>query len=168
MSYYIDDDTIERVRSSNNIVDIVSEYLTLKRTGSNYVGICPFHSEKTPSFTVSDTKQFYHCFGCGEGGDVISFIMKKENLSFPEAVKFLADKAGIPLKEKEFKKNKELENKKAKLYEINREAARYFYKNLKANNQALFYLKQRAIDKRTATVFGLGFADRSWIAYTVI
>lgn len=162
MSYYIDDDTIERVRSSNNIVDIVSEYLTLKRTGSNYVGICPFHSEKTPSFTVSDTKQFYHCFGCGEGGDVISFIMKKENLSFPEAVKFLADKAGIPLKEKEFKKNKELENKKAKLYEINREAARYFYKNLKANNQALFYLKQRAIDKRTATVFGLGFADRSW------
>lgn len=162
MSYYIDDDTIEKVRSSNNIVDIVSEYLTLKRTGSNYVGICPFHSEKTPSFTVSDTKQFYHCFGCGEGGDVISFIMKKENLSFPEAVKFLADKAGIPLKEKEFKKNKELENKKAKLYEINREAARYFYKNLKANNQALFYLKQRAIDKRTATVFGLGFADRSW------
>lgn len=162
MSYYIDDDTIERVRSSNNIVDIVSEYLTLKRTGSNYVGICPFHSEKTPSFTVSDTKQFYHCFGCGEGGDVISFIMKKENLSFPEAVKFLADKAGIPLKEKEFKKNKELENKKAKLYEINREAAKYFYENLKENNQALFYLKQRAIDRRTATVFGLGFADRSW------
>ncbi|MSS43653.1 DNA primase [Anaerosalibacter bizertensis] len=162
MSYYIDDDTIERVRSSNNIVDIVSEYLNLKRTGSNYVGICPFHSEKTPSFTVSDTKQFYHCFGCGEGGDVISFIMKKENLSFPEAVKFLADKVGIPLKEKGFKKNKELENKKAKLYEINREAARYFYKNLKANNQALFYLKQRAIDRRTATVFGLGFADRSW------
>ena len=162
MSYYIDDDTIERIRSSNNIVDIVSEYLTLKRTGSNYVGKCPFHSEKTPSFTVSDTKQFYHCFGCGEGGDVISFIMKKENLSFPEAIKFLADKAGITLKEKEFKKNKELENKKAKLYEINREAARYFYKSLKRNNQALFYLKQREIDGRTATVFGLGFADRSW------
>lgn len=162
MSYYIDDDTIERVRLENNIVNIISEYVTLKRTGSNYVGICPFHSEKTPSFTVSDTKQFYHCFGCGEGGDVISFIMKEENLSFPEAVKFLADKAGIILKEKENKKYKELEDKKEKLYEINKEAARYFYKKLRTNNQALFYLKKRSIDRRTATIFGLGYSDWSW------
>lgn len=162
MSYYIDDDTIERVRLNNDIVDIISEYVTLKKTGSNYVGICPFHSEKTPSFTVSSEKQFYHCFGCGEGGDIISFIMKEENLSFPESIKLLADKAGITLEEKEINKNRELEEKKAKFYEINREAARYFYESLKKSNHPIFYLKQRFIDRRTATIFGLGFADSSW------
>src|SRR5690554_243318 len=106
MTFYINDEIIERVREASDIVDIISAYIPLKRSGSNFVGLCPFHNEKTPSFTVSQTKEFFHCFGCGEGGDVIAFIMKRENLSFPEAIKFLADKAGIPIEEKEPKDNK--------------------------------------------------------------
>ena len=82
MAYIINDEVIERIHDEANIVDIVSEYLNLKRSGANFVGLCPFHNEKTPSFTVSETKQFFHCFGCGEGGDVISFVMKMENMSF--------------------------------------------------------------------------------------
>jgi DNA primase len=162
MSYLINDEIIERVRSSSDIVDIISQYINLKRTGSNYVGLCPFHSEKTPSFSVSPTKQFYHCFGCGESGDVISFIMKEENLSFPEAVKFLADKLGIIIDEKENEKNVELMKEKKLLYNINRETARFFYYSLKSNAAALSYLKKRAVSEKTIKVYGLGFADGRW------
>jgi DNA primase len=95
MKGYISEDTIEKVRDSADIVNIITDYVPLKKTGANHVGLCPFHNEKTPSFTVSDSKQIFHCFGCGEGGDVVTFIMKKENLDFPEAVIFLADKLGI-------------------------------------------------------------------------
>ena len=161
MSYIINDEVIERIHEEANLVDIVSEYLPLKRTGVNFVGLCPFHNEKTPSFTVSETKQFYHCFGCGEGGDVISFIMKMENLSFLEACEYLANKLGIPLEEKS-EKDKKLESERDKIYEINKEAARYYYSNLIRNERALKYLYSRKIKRKTINQFGLGFAEDNW------
>jgi len=99
MGYKINEELIEKIHDSCDLVDVVSRYVHLKRSGSNFVGLCPFHNEKTPSFTVSDTKQLFHCFGCGAGGDVITFIMKIENLSFIEAVKYLAEMQGIVLEE---------------------------------------------------------------------
>lgn len=160
MSYTINDEIIEKVRDASDIVDIISRYVSLKKSGSNYVGLCPFHNEKTPSFTVSHQKQLFHCFGCGEGGDVISFIMKMENLTFPEAIKYLADISGIPLDEK--KVDKKLEKEKEKIYEINKEAARFYYYNLINNKKALMYLKNRNINKRVLNQFGLGYAQDSW------
>lgn len=160
MSYFIDDNIIEKIKDSSNIVDIVSDYIRLKKTGSNYVGLCPFHNERTPSFTVSDTKQFFHCFGCGESGDSIGFIMKKENLDFPEAVKFLADKLGIVIEEGN-KDDKYLEGKN-RAYEINKEAARFFYGNLTKNPEILNYLNRRDVKDREIRRFGLGYALDSW------
>lgn len=161
MKGYINEDDIERVRESTDIVNIITDYLPLKKTGTNYVGLCPFHNEKTPSFTVSEPKQFFHCFGCGEGGDVVSFIMKKENLDFPEAVKFLADKAGISIEESS-PRDKEIEDKKAKAYEINRDAARFFYANLWREKHALTYLRKRNLSDKVIKQFGLGYAMDSW------
>ena len=115
MSIIINDEIIEKIRDSSDLFNLVSEYLPLKRAGSNYIGLCPFHNEKTPSFTVSETKQLFYCFGCGEGGDAISFIMKMENLSFLEAIKFLADKYGIPLEENK-NVNEKLVLEKEKIY----------------------------------------------------
>lgn len=161
MAYIINDEVIERIHDEANIVDIVSEYLNLKRSGANFVGLCPFHNEKTPSFTVSETKQFFHCFGCGEGGDVISFVMKMENMSFLEASEYLANKLGIPLTEKS-EKEKKLELEKEKIYEINREAARFYYSNLIKNQEALKYIKNRKIKRKTINQFGLGFAEDNW------
>jgi len=163
MTFYINDETIEKVKDASDIVDIISEYVPLKKSGSNFVGLCPFHHEKTPSFTVSQTKEFFHCFGCGEGGDVITFIMKRENLSFYEAVKFLADKAGIPLEERKSIDNKYIEEKN-KGYEINRVAARFFYSNLTKNKAALEYLYRRKISSRVIKQFGLGYALDNWSA----
>lgn len=160
MSYVISDEIIEKVRETSDIVDIVSRYVSLKRSGNNYIGLCPFHNEKTPSFTLSQTKQLFHCFGCGEGGDVISFIMKIENLTFPEAIKYLADILGIPLEEK--KVDKKLEQDKKTIYEINKEAARFYYYNLINNKEALMYLKSRNISKNVLNQFGLGYALDSW------
>ena len=162
MSYLIDDEIIEKVRSSSDILEVVSQYITLKKAGSNYTGLCPFHNEKTPSFTVSPSKQFYHCFGCGEGGDVISFIMKEERLSFPEAVKFLADRAGIIIEEKDDLKSRKIREKKELIYKVNKDAAIYFYNNLKKNKSALSYLNKRRIDYKTINKFGIGFAENSW------
>ena len=161
MSYIINDEVIERIHDNANLVDIVSEYLPLKRTGVNFVGLCPFHNEKTPSFTVSDAKQFYHCFGCGEGGDVISFIMKMENMSFLEAAEYLANKLGIPLEEKS-KRDVKIESERDRIYEINREAAKYYYSNLMRNKMALNYLQSRRIRGKVINQFGLGFAEDSW------
>ncbi len=125
MTNFISDDTIEKIKDSSEIVEIISDYVQLKRSGANYVGLCPFHNEKTPSFTVSPTRQFFHCFGCGEGGDSISFIMKKENLDFIEAIKFLGgNKYGIEIGETQLE-DKHVDEKE-RLYEINREAARFF------------------------------------------
>ena len=125
-------EVIDEVVSRSDIVDIISGYIKLKKNGSSYVGLCPFHNEKSPSFSVSPGKQLYHCFGCGVGGNVITFVMEYENYTFLEAVKYLADKAGMQLPEtsysEEEKKNRDL---KAKLLEINKIAATYYYHQLK-------------------------------------
>ena len=160
MTLYISDEIIQKVKEDSDIVNIISEYIQLKKTGSNYVGLCPFHNEKTPSFTVSETKQYYHCFGCGEGGDIVTFIMKKENLEFPDAVKLLADKLGIEIEDSDIKVNDK--DDKNKTYEINKEAARYFYNNLMKNAFALEYLRKRNINIKTMRQFGLGFSLNSW------
>lgn len=161
MEFTIDEDLIERVKESNSIVDLISEYVKLNRSGSNYLGLCPFHNEKTPSFSVSPSRQYYHCFGCGEGGDLINFIMKKENLSFIDAVKYLADRSGIELREKS-QEDLERDKKKEKIYEINRAAARYFYINLSKSIAAQNYLKHRGINIQIIKKFGLGYSMDSW------
>jgi DNA primase len=161
MTSYINDETIEKVRESSDIVNIISEYVQLKKTGGNYVGLCPFHNEKTPSFSVSDTKQFFHCFGCGEGGDALSFIMKVENLEFPEAVKFLANKLGIGIEEIS-SKNQKLVDEKNKAYEINKETARFFFSNLTKNEVGLNYLYNRKINNKIIKQFGLGYSLNKW------
>ena len=161
MTTYIKDEIIEKVKDNIDIVNIISNYIQLKRSGSNYLGLCPFHNEKTPSFTVSETKQIFHCFGCGEGGDGVTFIMKKENLDFPEAVKFLADKMGIEVEEEQ-EDNKKYLDERNKTFEINKEAARFFYNTLIDNNLALDYLKKRMISNKIIRQFGLGFSIDSW------
>lgn len=161
MTVNITDEVIEKIHDSSNLVDIVSRYVQLKKTGSNYVGLCPFHNEKTPSFTVSESKQLFHCFGCGEGGDLISFIMKIENLSFVEAVKFLADLQGISLGERS-KVNDKLKLEKEMIYEINKKAAKFYYHNLKNNGEPLKYLQSRNINKNVINQFGLGYAPDRW------
>lgn len=161
MTSYINDETIEKVRESADIVSIISDYIQLKKTGGNYVGLCPFHNEKTPSFSVSDTKQFFHCFGCGEGGDALAFIMKMENLEFPEAVKFLGDKLGIAIEETS-PKNQKLIDEKNKFYEINKETARFFFSNLTKNESGLNYLYNRKINNKTIKQFGLGYSLNKW------
>lgn len=157
------EETIQRIKEENNIVDIISETISLKKAGKNYLGRCPFHNEKTPSFTVSSEKQIYKCFGCGEAGNVISFIMKTRNLSFPEAVKFLGKKVGIELEDEEFqKKNSEANEKNKRMYELNIQAGRFFYTNLKKNKAPYDYLKGRGISDETIKKFGLGFALNDW------
>ncbi|HLR21878.1 MAG TPA: DNA primase [Tissierellaceae bacterium] len=160
MTSFINNEIIEKVKDRSDIVEVVSDYLPLKKAGSNYVGLCPFHNEKTPSFSVSNSKQFFHCFGCGVGGDSIEFIMKKENLEFVDAIKLLADKYGIEIKET--KVDPEYIKEKDRAYEINRETARFFYNNLNKNKKAMNYLKKRNIDSKTLRRFGLGYSIDSW------
>ena len=128
MSSYIDEEIVERIKDNIDIVDLISDYVQLKKTGANYIGLCPFHNEKTPSFTVSDVKNIFHCFGCGEGGDGVSFIMKRENLDYPQALRFLAEKMNIEIVERQVDDKKNLIRDKT--YEINREAALFYYNNL--------------------------------------
>ena len=148
----------------NDIVDVVSEYVRLgKRSGANLFGLCPFHNEKTPSFSVSPDKQIYHCFGCGKGGGVINFIMEIEGLTFPEAVEFLARRAGMTVPQQENDASSRL---RARLYELNKDAARFFYRQLqeKSGEKARLYMQQRRITPATAKNFGLGYAPDSWDA----
>ncbi|HHX77239.1 MAG TPA: DNA primase [Firmicutes bacterium] len=168
MTALIPEETIEEIRRSLNIVNVVSEYVVLKRTGRNYVGLCPFHQEKTPSFMVSHEKQIYHCFGCGQGGNVISFLMEIEKTTFPEAVKILAEKAGIRLPEKTLSfAGQEQTKEKDILFKVVKLAAAYYEYvlfNSSAGMQALNYLKSRNIKEETARRFKLGFAPDSWEA----
>lgn len=159
MSTFINDELIEKVKDNSDIVNIISDYILLKKAGNNYVGLCPFHNEKTPSFTVSEAKQFFHCFGCGEGGDSVTFIMKKENLDFPDAIKLLADKMGIVIEEED---NKKLLDDRSKTYEINKEAAKFFYNNIANNLLVTEYLIRRNISFKVTTQFGLGYALNDW------
>ena len=152
------DELVER----NDIADVVSGYVRLsKKSGSNMFGLCPFHSEKTPSFSVSPDKQIYHCFGCGKGGGVINFIMEVENLTFPEAVEFLARRANMTLPEKS---SDEESRRRERMFALNRDAARFFYEMLAspAGAPGREYMARRGIDSRTATNFGLGFAPDEW------
>jgi DNA primase len=156
----ISEDVIQKVKELNNIVDVVSETVRLKRTGKYYVGLCPFHHEKTPSFTVTPDKGIYKCFGCGEAGNVISFVMKTRNASFSDAIQILADRVNIDIKYKD--RNSYGANPNEKLYKINVEAARYFFSNLRRNKNSMNYLTSRGITERTITNFGLGYAVDSW------
>lgn len=158
---YYSDDLIAEVRSRSDIVDVVGSYISLTKKGANYVGICPFHSDHTPSFSVSRSKQIYKCFACGEAGNVITFIMKYENVTFPEAVKILADRSGIALPEVEISdEEKRRANRKLRLLEVNKEAATYFYKCLRSphGERGLKYFCDRGLTEETMKQFGLGFA----------
>lgn len=157
------DELVEEVRERSDIVEVISDYVKLKRTGSNYVGLCPFHNEKTPSFSVSKGKQMYYCFGCGAGGNVFTFIMEYENFSFVESIKHLADRAGIALPEAEYseeeKKKADLRNK---ILEVNKVAAGYYYYQLRKEQgkHAYDYLKDRELSDETMKKFGLGYSNK--------
>lgn len=156
---------IEELLQRSDIAEVVSDYVQLnRRSGGNQFGLCPFHSEKTPSFSVSTDKQIYHCFGCGKGGNVIGFIMEIENLSFRDAVAFLARRAGMELPEDDTPE--ELKSRRARLLELNRAAAKYFYSNLSKPEgaAAIEYIKKRGLSAKTVKRFGLGAALDEWFA----
>ncbi|MBO6166422.1 MAG: DNA primase [Eubacterium sp.] len=157
------DEIIEEVRVRNDIVDVISEYAGLKKAGNSYKCCCPFHNEKTPSFTVSREKQMYHCFGCGAGGNVYTFIMKYENLTFPEAIQFLAKRAGITLPERELSPaDRAKADRRTTMYEVNKIAAAYFHFLLtktEAGGRAYQYYKERGYTDETIKKFGLGYAE---------
>lgn len=158
---YYPDEIIEDVRSKNDIVDIVSGYVRLQKKGANYVGLCPFHNEKTGSFMVSSTKQMFYCFGCHTGGNVITFLMKHENATFQEALEKLADRAGVKLPELKLnEEQKKQMSEKAILLEINKEAAKYFYYQLrgKPGELGMKYFTDRKLSSDTINSFGLGFS----------
>ncbi len=160
---YYPDELVEEVRSKNDIVDVVGSYVRLKKSGANYFGLCPFHNEKSGSFSVSPHKQMFHCFGCGEGGNVFTFLMKYENYTFPEAIKVLADRVGVSLPEVEYS----VEQSKAKkhrelLFEVNKEAAKFYYYLLR-NEQGrlgMEYLTGRALTPETINKWGLGYSTQ--------
>lgn len=157
------DDLIEEIRMKNDIVDVISGYVKLQKKGSSYFGLCPFHNEKSPSFSVSPGKQMYYCFGCGAGGNVFTFVMEYENFTFMEALKFLADRAGVRLPEIEYSKEaKEQADLKATLLEINKLAASYFFYKLRqdAGKSAYAYLTGRGLSQETIQKFGLGYSDK--------
>lgn len=155
---------VEEVRTRNDIVDVISGYVRLQKKGASHMGLCPFHNEKTPSFSVSGSKQMFYCFGCGAGGNVISFLQRYENMEFSEALKTLADRAGVKLPEKEYSEEaKKKESRRLKLLAINKEAAKYFYYQLRApqGKLGLTYLKDRQLSDETIHKFGLGFANKT-------
>lgn len=160
---YYSEELIEEIRSRNDIVDVISGYVRLQKKGSSYFGLCPFHNEKSPSFSVSRQKQMYYCFGCGAGGNVYTFLMEYENFSFVEAVKYLADRAGIELPEVEYSKEaKEKADLRTSILEVNKLAAKYYYVQLKSERgrAAYTYLKDRKLSDETITAFGLGYSNK--------
>ncbi len=157
------DDIIEEVRMKNDIVDVVSQYVKLTRRGSSYFGLCPFHNEKTPSFSVTPSKQMYYCFGCGAGGNVFNFVMEYENYSFGEALSHLADRAGVQLPRIEYSSEaREKAKQRETLLEINRQAAQYFYYQLRRESGQIGYryLTDRGLSDETIRKFGLGYSDK--------
>ena len=160
---YYPEELIEEVRTRNDIVEVISGYVRLQKKGSNYFGLCPFHNEKSPSFSVSPGKQMYYCFGCGAGGNVITFLMEYENQTFPEAVRTLAQRAGIALPEADDSKEaRQADSRRAKLLEINKEAAKYFYYQLRTERGSvgMEYLRKRELSDETMNHFGLGYANK--------
>ena len=156
------EELIEEVRSRNDIVDVISQYVRLKKRGSTHFGLCPFHNEKTPSFSVTQSKQMFYCFGCGAGGNVITFLMKYENFSFPEALESLAERAGISLPKEEMSEEQRGQAaRRARLLEIQKETAVYFYHLLKSRGgeRALAYFHDRGLRDETIRRFGLGYSS---------
>ncbi len=157
------EDLIEEVRSRSDVVDIISQYVHLEKKGSTYFGLCPFHNEKTGSFSVSPNKQMYYCFGCGAGGNVFSFLMNYENMTFPEAVEMLADRAGVELPKTEMsREERERSDRRSQILEINKKAAGYFYSLLRSSHgeHAMRYFEGRELSKDTMQKFGLGYSDK--------
>ena len=165
MSMHIAEDKIADIKNTADIVEIIADYVILKKTGKNYVGLCPFHSEKTPSFTVSSEKQIFHCFGCGEGGNVFTFLMKKDGLSFPDAIRLVGRKYGIEIPEKGHKeKNRRFEEREI-LYNVNKQAMVFYKGNLqksKTGEIARNYLRNRGMKDETVDGFDLGYAPDGW------
>lgn len=160
---YFSDDIIEEVRSRNDVVDVISQYVRLQKKGSTYFGLCPFHNEKTPSFSVSPNKQMYYCFGCAAGGNVFTFLMEYENFTFAEAMEALAERAGVELPKQEFsREQRAAADKRQRLLEINKEAGRYFFMLLHSDRgkHALTYFRNRELSDETMKKFGLGYADQ--------
>ena len=147
---------LEEIKSHIDIVEFISDYVALKKSGQNFKGLCPFHSEKTPSFMVSQPKQIFHCFGCGAGGDVVSFLMKHDNLPFGEALQYLAKKAGIKITDSAFDKN--FSAKRQKILQVNEEAMKFYMRTLRQSNSAMEYLRQRGITDDALTAFSIGYA----------
>ncbi len=161
---YYPEELVEEVRMKNDIVDVVSGYVRLQKKGSSHFGLCPFHNEKSPSFSVSAAKQMYYCFGCGAGGNVFTFVMNYENYTFGEAIKMLADRAGVNLPEVEYSEEmKQKESHRQKLLMVNKEAAKYFYYQLRAPQGQIGYkyLSGRELSDETIKKFGLGFANKT-------
>lgn len=163
MPFY-SEDLIEEVRSKNDIVDLISGYVRLKKQGNTYFGLCPFHNEKSPSFSVAPSKQMYYCFGCGAGGNAITFLMEYENFSFVEAMQALAERAGVKLPEQEYSSQMKQEaGRRQQLLAVNREAAKFYYTLLRGQSgrQALSYFTERGLTEETMRRFGLGYSDKS-------
>ena len=166
---HFDDNKIEEIKSRVDIVELASEYLILKKAGRNFIGLCPFHQEKTASFTVSREKQIFYCFGCGEGGNVITFLMKIANKTFPEAIKDLAEKTGIVLPQRLIsKENREKDSLRESITSLNLRAAQQFTRNLfsSVGKDAREYLANRGITEETIKQFRLGYAPDSWRSLT--
>lgn len=161
---YYPEEIIEEVRMRNDIVDVISGYVKLQKKGSNYFGLCPFHNEKSPSFSVSPDKQMYYCFGCGAGGNAITFVMEYENFTFTETLKLLADRAGVKLPEAEYtKEEREKADRRSTLLEINKLAANYFYYQLRQpqGKAGYEYFKRRELTDETIRRFGLGYSNKT-------
>ncbi len=159
---YYPEELVEEIRSKNDVVDVISGYVKLQKKGGSHFGLCPFHNEKSPSFSVSRNKQMYYCFGCGAGGNVITFIMEYEKFTFAESLKFLADRVGVELPEMEYSKEaRERADLKNTLFEINKKAAKYFYYQLKSENgaNARGYFERRGLSDETINKFGLGYSN---------
>lgn len=164
------DEIIEDIINSNNIVDVVSQYVTLKRSGRNFLGLCPFHKEKTPSFSVSPDKQIFHCFGCGVGGNVVHFVSKIENMNFKESLEFLADKAGIQLPTVDTGEDGKKHELKEKVYKINEEVALFYHETLykPIAKPAQEYVKKRKLDNKTLKSFKIGYSPNGNFLYKLL
>ncbi len=158
------EELIDEIRTSNDIVDVISQYVTLKRSGRNYFGLCPFHREKSPSFSVSPDKQIFHCFGCGAGGNVIHFISKIEGLDFRDALETLAERAGISLPTESNRDDNKRQELKAKVFEINEETATFYHENLykPTSKECQNYVKKRKLDNKTLKAFRLGYSNPNY------
>jgi len=163
MTAYYSEEVIQEIVEANDIVEVIADYMTLKRTGNSFKGKCPFHNEKTPSFTVSREKQLYHCFGCGAGGNVITFVMEIEKFPFVDALKFLGARGNIILPEKNNpEEDRQAYENKKRLYDLHRDGANYYFKCLNDSQQGLAYLKERGISPKTIKTFGLGYSNGNW------